>query len=323
MFAGLALSFGAPLVLFGLIALPIIWWLLKLTPPRPQSETFPPLRILQQILKTEETPSKSPWWLTLLRLLPRRPDHLRARLADAEPAREPAVGVRPAGAHGRQWLGVRRRLGRASQRGRGVDPRGRGRRPAGRPGLHRRRAERRRHPRRGGDRARTTGRRFAPADPHRPSGRRRAAGDGAFRQRAGLARHPFRRHRHKRHGRRDAQPRRAVGRPGDRLCADCRPAGRPDQCRQFHRGTGRRRGASGRGRRDRRRDLHAARRRFPEPRGRDGGVWRSLRVRARRRRASRSRSSSGTTSPGWRSRPPPTPAPCASSTTASAAAASR
>ena len=69
MFGGLALSFGAPLVLFGLIALPIIWWLLKLTPPRPQTETFPPLRILQRVLKSEETPSKSPWWLTLLRLL--------------------------------------------------------------------------------------------------------------------------------------------------------------------------------------------------------------------------------------------------------------
>lgn len=65
----LSLSFGAPLVLFGLLSLPIIWWLLKLTPPRPQTETFPPLKILERVLKTEETPAKSPWWLTLLRLL--------------------------------------------------------------------------------------------------------------------------------------------------------------------------------------------------------------------------------------------------------------
>ncbi|KAB0679830.1 DUF4159 domain-containing protein [Aureimonas leprariae] len=64
-----ALSFGAPLVLFGLLALPAIWWLLRLTPPRPQTETFPPLAILARILKREETPSKSPWWLTLLRLI--------------------------------------------------------------------------------------------------------------------------------------------------------------------------------------------------------------------------------------------------------------
>ncbi|MCB8838281.1 DUF4159 domain-containing protein [Aurantimonas sp. VKM B-3413] len=69
MIGGLALSFGAPFVLVGLLALPVIWWLLKLTPPRPQTETFPPLRILQRVLKSEETPSKSPWWLTLLRLL--------------------------------------------------------------------------------------------------------------------------------------------------------------------------------------------------------------------------------------------------------------
>nr|WP_210345384.1 DUF4159 domain-containing protein [Jiella flava] len=65
----MSLAFGAPFVLAGLLALPVIWWLLKLTPPRPQVEAFPPLRILQRVLKTEETPSKSPWWLTLLRLL--------------------------------------------------------------------------------------------------------------------------------------------------------------------------------------------------------------------------------------------------------------
>ena len=66
---GLSLSFGAPLVLAGLLALPLIWWLLRLTPPRPQTETFPPLRILERVAKREETPSNSPWWLTLLRLL--------------------------------------------------------------------------------------------------------------------------------------------------------------------------------------------------------------------------------------------------------------
>ena len=65
----LPLSFGAPLVLAGLIALPVIWYLLRLTPPKPQEELFPPLRILARVLKREETPAKSPWWLTLLRLL--------------------------------------------------------------------------------------------------------------------------------------------------------------------------------------------------------------------------------------------------------------
>ncbi|ESY71376.1 DUF4159 domain-containing protein [Mesorhizobium sp. M0051] len=65
----LPLSFGAPMVLWGLLALPVIWWLLRLTPPKPQTEIFPPLRILARVLKREETPQQSPWWLTLLRLL--------------------------------------------------------------------------------------------------------------------------------------------------------------------------------------------------------------------------------------------------------------
>jgi hypothetical protein len=65
----LPFSFGAPLVLAGLVALPVIWWLLRLTPPKPQTEMFPPLRILASVLRREETPHQSPWWLTLLRLL--------------------------------------------------------------------------------------------------------------------------------------------------------------------------------------------------------------------------------------------------------------
>ncbi|TPK86782.1 DUF4159 domain-containing protein [Mesorhizobium sp. B2-4-13] len=65
----LPLSFGAPMVLWGLLALPVIWWLLRLTPPKPQTEVFPPLKILARVLKREETPQRSPWWLTLLRLL--------------------------------------------------------------------------------------------------------------------------------------------------------------------------------------------------------------------------------------------------------------
>lgn len=65
----LPLSFGFPAVLWGLLALPVIWWLLRLTPPKPQAEIFPPLKILARVFKKEETPHQSPWWLTLLRLL--------------------------------------------------------------------------------------------------------------------------------------------------------------------------------------------------------------------------------------------------------------
>ena len=65
----LGLSFGLPFVLLGLFLLPAIWWLLRLTPPRPREEVFPPTGILAQVEEYEETPAQSPWWLTLLRLL--------------------------------------------------------------------------------------------------------------------------------------------------------------------------------------------------------------------------------------------------------------
>ncbi|OJU06390.1 MAG: RNA-binding protein [Rhizobium sp. 63-7] len=65
----LPFAFANPAVLFALLSLPVIWWLLRLTPPRPQTEAFPPLKILASVLKREETPAQSPWWLTLLRML--------------------------------------------------------------------------------------------------------------------------------------------------------------------------------------------------------------------------------------------------------------
>lgn len=66
--SGLSFAFASPAILGALILLPAIWWLLRLTPPQPKAEVFPPLRILAAILKREETPARSPWWLTLLRM---------------------------------------------------------------------------------------------------------------------------------------------------------------------------------------------------------------------------------------------------------------
>ncbi|MBV9347261.1 MAG: DUF4159 domain-containing protein [Pseudolabrys sp.] len=68
MIAGLPLAFAQPLVLLGLLALPVLWWLLRLVPPRPRQITFPPTRLLFEITPKEETPARTPWWLTLLRL---------------------------------------------------------------------------------------------------------------------------------------------------------------------------------------------------------------------------------------------------------------
>ncbi len=64
----LPLGFSAPLVLLGLLSLPALWWLLRLIPPRPRTIFFPPTRLLFDIAPKEETPSRTPWWLTLLRL---------------------------------------------------------------------------------------------------------------------------------------------------------------------------------------------------------------------------------------------------------------
>ena len=65
----LPLAFAQPLVLLGLLALPALWWLLRLVPPRPRRVDFPPTRLLFEIAPKEETPSRTPWWLILLRLL--------------------------------------------------------------------------------------------------------------------------------------------------------------------------------------------------------------------------------------------------------------
>jgi hypothetical protein len=68
MIAGLPLGFAQPLVLLGLLSLPVLWWLLRLIPPRPRRIAFPPARLLLDIAPKEETPARTPWWLTLLRL---------------------------------------------------------------------------------------------------------------------------------------------------------------------------------------------------------------------------------------------------------------
>ena len=68
MIAGLPLGFAQPLVLLGLLALPALWWLLRLIPPRPRQIAFPPTRLLFDIAPREQTPARTPWWLTLLRL---------------------------------------------------------------------------------------------------------------------------------------------------------------------------------------------------------------------------------------------------------------
>jgi Domain of unknown function (DUF4159)/Aerotolerance regulator N-terminal len=64
-----AFTFTTPWALAALLLLPVIWWLLRFTPPRPQSLRFPPVRLLMELANLRQTPDKTPWWLLLLRLI--------------------------------------------------------------------------------------------------------------------------------------------------------------------------------------------------------------------------------------------------------------
>ena len=61
--------FTAPIVLAAFAALPVLWWLLRVTPPAPRREAFPAVRLLLGLTAPEETPARTPWWLLALRLL--------------------------------------------------------------------------------------------------------------------------------------------------------------------------------------------------------------------------------------------------------------
>ena len=63
------LAFAQPWLLLGLLALPALWFLLRVTPPAPKTQRFPAIRLLLGLAPAEETPARTPWWLLLLRLL--------------------------------------------------------------------------------------------------------------------------------------------------------------------------------------------------------------------------------------------------------------
>jgi len=62
-------AFLSPWMLAPLLGLPVLWWLLRLTPPAPRKIDFPAIRLLMGIKENEETPRHTPWWLLLLRLV--------------------------------------------------------------------------------------------------------------------------------------------------------------------------------------------------------------------------------------------------------------
>jgi hypothetical protein len=62
------LAFAAPWLLLALPALPVLWWLLRVSPPAPKTQAFPAIRLLRDLPPSEETPHRTPWWLLLLRM---------------------------------------------------------------------------------------------------------------------------------------------------------------------------------------------------------------------------------------------------------------
>src|SRR5246127_4905710 len=63
-----SLAFASPWLLLALATLPIIWWLLRVTPPTPRRIAFPAIRLLLGLVPREETPARTPLWLILLRM---------------------------------------------------------------------------------------------------------------------------------------------------------------------------------------------------------------------------------------------------------------
>ncbi|MDX2264533.1 MAG: DUF4159 domain-containing protein [Hyphomicrobiales bacterium] len=63
-----SIAFTSPWLLAGLAALPVIWYLLRFTPPAPTRVEFPAARLLLGVNADERTAARSPWWLTALRL---------------------------------------------------------------------------------------------------------------------------------------------------------------------------------------------------------------------------------------------------------------
>ncbi len=65
---GLPLAFAAPAALAALAGLVALYFLLRVTPPRPRRQIFPPVRLLLGLEPKQTTAFRTPWPLLLLRL---------------------------------------------------------------------------------------------------------------------------------------------------------------------------------------------------------------------------------------------------------------
>jgi hypothetical protein len=61
--------FVQPWLLVAFAALPVIWWLVRASPPAPRTQLFPAMRLLADLQSSVESPERTPPWLLILRLL--------------------------------------------------------------------------------------------------------------------------------------------------------------------------------------------------------------------------------------------------------------
>ena len=63
------IGFTAPWLLVGLLALPVLWVILRAVPPAPIRRLFPGVVMLLGLQDEEQVTDRTPWWLLLLRML--------------------------------------------------------------------------------------------------------------------------------------------------------------------------------------------------------------------------------------------------------------
>ena len=63
------IGFASPWLLLGLLALPILWIILRAIPPAPIRRRFPGVALLLGLKDDESVTDRTPWWLLLLRML--------------------------------------------------------------------------------------------------------------------------------------------------------------------------------------------------------------------------------------------------------------
>ncbi len=63
------IGFLSPWLLLGLLALPILWIILRAVPPAPIRRMFPAVVLLLGLKDDDQVTDRTPWWLLLLRIL--------------------------------------------------------------------------------------------------------------------------------------------------------------------------------------------------------------------------------------------------------------